>query len=166
MDIIRRSIEILALLAVQVLVLNHIHLGVYALPLLTPLFIVWTTYDMSVIKLTVTAFLVGLVQDMFAGTPGIGAAALTFAAFMQRPLLRLLMGKNLTENMDPSPNSMGALKFIFYVIVIFTLHHAVFFLLEDFRLTDLRGTLLSASSSLLFSCGLALLVDYVRRKKL
>lgn len=158
--------EILALLAVQVLVLNHIHLGVYALPLLTPLFIVWTTYDTPVIKLTVTAFLVGLVQDMFAGTPGIGAAALTFVAFMQRPLLRLLMGKNLTDNLNPSPEAMGALKFIFYVVVIFTLHHAVFFLLEDFRLTDLQGTLLSGLSSLLFSSGLALLVDYVRRKKL
>lgn len=166
MGIIRRSIEILALLLVQVLILNHIHLGVYALPLLTPLFIVWTSYDTSVIKLTLTAFLVGFVQDMFAGTPGIGAAALTLAAFVQHPLLRLLMGKNLTENLDPTPDSMGTLKFIFYVVIIFTLHHALFFLLEDFRLTDLWGTMLSASSSLLFSSGLALLVDYVRRKKL
>lgn len=166
MDILRRSIEILALLAVQVLVLNHIHLGVYALPLLTPLIIVWTPYGLSPVKLMVTAFLMGLVQDMFAGTPGIGAAALTLAAFAQRPLLRLLMSKNLTENLDPSPDSMGALKFVFYAVTVFTLHHAVFFFLEDFKLIDVRGTILSALSSLLFSCGLALLVDYVRRKKL
>lgn len=166
MDILRKSIEILTLLAVQVLVLNHIHLGLYALPLLTPLIVVWTSYDISPVRLMVTAFCVGLIQDMFAGTPGIGAAALTFVAFMQRPLMRLLMGKNLTENLDPSPESMGALKFIFYVVVLFTLHHTVFFLLEDFRLVDIRGTFLSALSSLLFSCGLALLVDYVRRKKL
>jgi rod shape-determining protein MreD len=166
MDILRKSIEILTLLAVQVLVLNHIHLGLYALPLLTPLIVVWASYDISPVKLTVTAFLVGLIQDMFAGTPGIGASALTFAAFMQRPLLRLLMGKNLTDNLDPSPDSMGALKFVFYAVMIFTLHHAVFFFLEDFRMIDFRGTSLSALSSLLFSCGLALLVDYVRRKKL
>jgi rod shape-determining protein MreD len=166
MNIIRRGIEILLLLAVQVLVLNHIHLGMYALPLLTPLIVVWTPYGQSPVRLMVTAFLVGLVQDMFAGTPGIGAAALTFAAFMQRPLLRLLMGKNLTESLDPSPDSMGVLKFVFYAVMIFMLHHAAFFFLEDFRLIDIQGTLLSALSSLLFSCGLALLVDYVRRKKL
>ncbi len=166
MDILRKSIEILALLAVQVLVLNHIHLGLYALPLLTPLIVMWASYDISPVKLMATTFIVGLIQDMFAGTPGIGASALTFAAFMQRPLLRLLMGKNLMDNLDPSPDSMGALKFVFYAVMIFTLHHAVFFFLEDFRMIDFRGTSLSALSSLLFSCGLALLVDYVRRKKL
>lgn len=166
MDILRKSIELLTLLAVQVLVLNYIHLGLYALPLLTPLIVVWASYDISPVKLTVTAFFAGIIQDMFAGTPGIGASALTFTAFMQRPLLRLLMGKNLTDNLDPSPDSMGALKFVSYVVMLFTLHHAVFFFLEDFRLIDVRGMLLSALSSLLFSCGLALLVDYVRRKKL
>ena len=166
MDILRKIIEVLTLLAVQVLVLNHIHLGLYALPILTPLIVVWTPYDTSSVKLMITAFFAGLIQDMFSGTPGIGAAALTFAAFMQRPLLRLLMGKNLTDNLNPSPGAMGALKFVFYVLMIFTLHHAVFFSLEDFRLIDVRGTALSALSSLLFSCCLALLVDYVRRKKL
>lgn len=166
MDILRKSIEILVLLAVQVLVLNHIHLGIYALPLLTPIIVVWTPFGMSPVKSMVMAFLTGLVQDMFSGTPGIGAAALTFAAFLQRPLLRLLMGKNLTEILEPSPDSMGAVKFIFYMVIIFTLHHTVFFFLEDFRLIDIQGTLQSALSSLLFSCGLALLVDYVRRKKL
>lgn len=166
MDILRRCIELLVLLAVQVLVLNHIHLGIYAFPLLTPLIVVWTPYGFSPVWLTVTAFLAGLVQDMFSGTPGIGAAALTFAAFMQRPMLRLFVGKNLTETQYPSPDSMGAVKFVFYTVLIFTLHHAVFFFLEDFRLIDIQGTLLSALSSLLFSCAFALLVDYVRRKKL
>lgn len=165
-DVVRRLMQLAALLLLQVVVLNHIHLGMYAIPLVMVLFVVWAPLNTPPIRLMIASFFCGLILDMFSGTTGMSAAALTCAAFVQRPLLSAMVPKESMETTEPSYATMGKAKYPIYIFVLFFVHHIVFFVLEDFSFTDFPGMSMSCLTSLLVSYPLGLLLDYVRRKRL
>lgn len=165
-DVLRRLMQLSALLLLQVVVLNHIHLGTYAIPMVMVMFVAWAPLNTPSIRLMIASFLSGLILDIFSGTTGMSAAALTCAAFVQRPLLRALVPKEAMETTEPSYSSIGVLKYLFYLLVLFLIYHIVFFALEDFSFTDFSGMSMSCLTSLLVSYPLGLLLDYVRRKRL
>ena len=75
--------QVFLLVALQVLILNKINLFGYV----TPLVYIWVTikidnsYSRNAILLI--SFLTGLAVDIFTGTPGMHAAAITLLAFVQ-----------------------------------------------------------------------------------
>ena len=165
-DIARRIGQLAALLALQVLVFNHVHLGMYAIPLTAVLFVAWAPLGTPTIRLMVVSFAFGLVQDIFAGTLGMSAAALTAAAFVQHPLLRALAPADALDTLRASYVSIGIFRHLTYMFILFLLYHVVFFVLEDFNFTDIEGLTLSFLTSLLVSYLLGLLLDYVRGERL
>ena len=72
--------EWVLLIAVQVLVLNGIDYLQWGTPFLFILFIINLPTDMNRIPLLVTAFLTGLVVDVFSSTPGIHSTACVLIA--------------------------------------------------------------------------------------
>ena len=87
---LKRLMTMLWLVALQVLVCNHIHLLGVATPMPYVLFLVWLPLDANRIGNLVWAFLLGLVIDIFSNTPGEAAASMTLAALVQWPLLRAM----------------------------------------------------------------------------
>ena len=100
--------QVLLVLALQVLVLDYIHLWGYATPLLGVLLVVYTPLDENRIVSMSISFLAGVVMDMFANTPGVGAAAMTLASFIQHPLLVMMLPKDSDEGIVPSLHTMGS----------------------------------------------------------
>ena len=87
----RRLLTLFLLAMLQVLFLNRIALFGYV----TPLFYIWmiVRFDSSMRRWAILlwSFFLGLVIDMFSGTPGLNAASVTLLAMFQPGLVKLFV---------------------------------------------------------------------------
>ena len=79
-NLLNRLVWALALVALQVLVFNHVHLWGYATPVVYVYVLCLFSLETSRGEWLLWGFFVGLFADMFTATPGLGAASLTFTA--------------------------------------------------------------------------------------
>ena len=91
----------------QILFLNRISLFGYV----TPLFYIWliVRFD-SYMKRTgmlLWAFSLGLVLDMFSGTPGLNAASATLLAMVQPGIVKVFVQTERYEQLIPSSATMA-----------------------------------------------------------
>ena len=149
----------LGLVALQVLVCNHVHLFGCATPMLYVLFLVYLPLNANRIGNMLWAFALGLLVDVFSNTPGEAAASLTLAAFVQWPLLKAMVPKDSLEDMVPSYRTMGAWNHIRYVTLLAIVHHGAFYLLESFSYYHTIDVLISLGASLTLSLVLMLTME-------
>ncbi len=154
------------MLALQVLVFNHINFYGYATPLLGAyLLMVLPVKSPKLVKLLL-GFLIGLVQDMFANTPGMMAASLTLVALCQDWLFALLSGASKedyeTEAFTPSISSLGLLPFLRYVFVGVLIQNVVFYMLENFSVFNLADTFINIGGSTLLTMLIIWAFDSIR----
>lgn len=161
----KRLFQVLVLAALQVMVLNQIHLFGYATPMPYVLFLVWLPLNSNRIGNMLWAFLLGLIIDVFSNTPGEASASMTLAALVQWPLLHASAPKDCVEDMVPTYTSMGRWNHTRYVIILTFVHHALFFLLESFSFFHLRDLLISFAASLALSVVLMLTFETLRHGK-
>ena len=126
-----RLLQMLGLVALQVLVLNHIHLLGYATPLVCVAFLLFFPLNASRIGTLLWAFALGLTVDIFSNTPGMCSASMTFVAMLNPLLLRVFSPRDAAEDMRPSYATMGRWAHIRYIAALVMVHHSVFFLLES-----------------------------------
>jgi len=160
-----RLIQMLVLVALQVLVCNHIHLFGYATPMLYVLFLAYLPLDSNRIANLCWAFVMGLLIDVFSNTPGEASASLTLAAFVQWPLLHALVPKESVEDMVPNYRTMGKWNHIRYLFVLTAVHHVAFYLLESFSFFNPIDALISLGSSFALSFVLILVIETMRGRK-
>ena len=162
---IRRAIVFLLLVLMQVLILNHVHIGGYATPSLFIYYILILNSETSRTSLLSQAFFMGLLVDIFGNTPGMNAASATLMAFARPTLLRMQMTRDISEDYEPGIRILGFFPFFRYVlnetfvfvIILQLLNSFSFFRMEDFVikvLTDVGMTVLCI-----------MCVDILRRKK-
>ena len=162
---LKRLLQMVGLVALQVLVCNHIHFLGYATPMLYVLFLVWLPLNANRTGNIIWAFLLGLVIDILSNTPGEAAGAMTLTAFVQWPLLHASVPKDCLEDMVPSYKSMGRWNHIRYIFLLTLVHHAMFFLLESFSFFHLTSVLISFGASLALSFVLMLTLETLRHGK-
>ena len=78
----------------QVMVLNHVNLWGYAVPLLGVMVLFHVPLNAGRIGNMFMAFFTGLVLDAFSNSPGVAAGAMTLAVFVQYPLLHAMLPKD------------------------------------------------------------------------
>ena len=153
-------------LAMQVMILNHVHICGYATPFIC-------VYPLLVMPLSTPrwskllwGFAIGLVQDMFANTPGMMAATLTFIAMVQPRLLTLLGGVDGDDDDDedtqPSISKLGAFAFIRYALGTVLLQCIVFYLLEIFSFFSIADTLINIFGSTALSLLIIWVIESIR----
>lgn len=154
----------IGLLLLQVLILNHVHIGGYATPFLYIYLILKLDSDTPRNGLMLWAFFLGLGVDLFSDTPGMNAAAAVFLAFMRPLLLRLFVSRDVTGNFIPTPRVMGVSAFLKYATTCTLLHHAVLLFLDYFSAAHVGLLVLRilASSLLTLACTMAL--EAIRKK--
>ena len=162
-DFIKRVLGVLLVIAAQVLVLNQVHIAGYAAPMIFPLIIINWKRGASRIASLITAFVVGLVCDMFTNTPGIAAASLTLLAFIQPSLLELFIQSDNEEEIVPSYGSMGVSAYMKYALLAVLIHNAAYFILEFFTLFDLAVLGMNYGISTLLSLIIVLVVQSLRK---
>ena len=164
-SIFKRMTWALLLLAIQVLVLDQIHPWGYGAPLVCPLIVITLPLGTLRTEALLWGFGVGFVADIFSGTPGISSAALTFIAFLQPPLLELMVPRDSEEELRPSFSAMGRWNYLQFIALLLLLHHLVWFALEGFSYFHLTDIAISMGISYATSLLLIILVEFVRNPK-
>lgn len=159
---LRHLWQMLALIGLQVLVCNHIHLFGYATPMPYVLFLAFFPLNANRIGNMLWAFAMGVIIDSFSNTPGEAAASLVLASFVQWPLLQAMAPKEVAEDMLPTYKSMGRWNHVRYLFILTLIHHAAYYLLESFSFFHIRETFISFAASLSLTFVLMLIIDTLR----
>lgn len=154
------------LMLFQLLVLNHVYLGGYVMPMIYVLFILMLPTDTGRIPMLLTAFGTGLLMDVMNNMLGFHALACTVVA-----MLRVLFADRiLTRNepvviSTPSIYSVTPQYFVSYLMLLLGVFYLVFFTVEMFGFRGFGGVLLSTVGSTLATTLLAVLYQFVFLKK-
>lgn len=153
------------LILLQVLVLNHVHIGEYASPFLYTYFLFIQRANCKRAELLLWGFFLGLGVDIFSNTPGLNASATTFLALIRNPLLTSQSPRDAAEDFMPSIRSMGLVSFFRYVFVGVLLHIAVLQFVDTFSFSRSLTLLYRVATDTLLSVACMICIDFVRRDK-
>lgn len=160
--ILYRVVLFIALLALQVLVCNHIHLLGYATPLIMVYYIIVTPYSWPRWALLLEAFLMGLLVDVSTNTPGIEAAAFTLTAILAPVALRYIADpEKLDEIFVPSAKEMGWMSYIFYTSIVTLLFITTYYLIQWFTFSA-HGMFLHILGSATLTILLLIAIERIR----
>ena len=162
---LKRLAWALLLLAIQVLILDQVHPWGYGAPLLCPLIVITLPMGTSRSEALLWGFGLGFVADIFAGTAGIGSAALTLIALLQPPLLEFTAPRDSEEELSPSFSTMGRWNYLRFMALLFLAHHIVYFALEGFSCFHIADIAISMGVSYAASLLIAIVVETVRNPK-
>jgi len=163
-DILKRCALFIALLLVQALVLNNIHLFGFATPLLYVYFAMSFRRYYPKAGILVWCFLMGLAVDVFSNTPGVAAASMTLMGLIQPHLFSLFIQHDNEEDFEPSMTTLGVSKYIYYTLMFVPLYCIIFFALEAFSFYDIVQWLACVGGSMALTTILILVIENVRRK--
>lgn len=152
---------LIGLALLQVLFLNRIALFGYV----TPLFYIWmiVRFDTSMSRsgILLWAFFLGLIIDLFSGTPGLNAASATLLAMFQPAIVKLFVSLDRHDVIVPCSVSMGDRQFAGYLLLITLLHHTVYFILRSIPLGDWTVLALKVVFSTLLTFIFMLVAEHV-----
>lgn len=155
----RMLVYFVALVLLQVLVLNNIHFLRLATPFLYLYFILKLPVGYTSSKVVFLSFLIGITIDAFSNTPGMHAAACTLAGFTRHLVIKLYKGEDLPDNTYPSFLSFGYGGFLKFTLTVVLIHHLTLFLLEAMTLFDPLFLLIRIVSSMLMTTLLVCVVE-------
>ena len=156
---------LVALVLLQVLILNNLHIGGYATPFLYLYLILKFEADVPANRLMLWAFCLGIIVDIFSDTPGLNAASTVLIAFIRPTLLRLFVPRDLQDTFIPSIRSMGITSFLKYTITAILVHHTVLLSLEACSFAHLPALLIRITSSTLFTMLCVLAIEMLLKKE-
>ncbi len=155
----------LLLVAFQVLVLNHLQLFGYGTPLIFVVLLLYMPMGTMKAGIILWGFCTGLLVDIFTNTPGVASGAMTVAALIQPSVLKLLAPRDAAEDITPTMQTLGKWNYIRYMMIIYLIHHLVYFGLECFSLYHMADAVLLMAASWTSSILMALLLESFRKKK-
>lgn len=153
------------LILLQVLLLNRINLFGIATPVLYGYFLLKLPVGRNVYYVITSAFLMGLIIDIFLNTPGMNAAAITIVAAFRKNILGLFFEREGYDDFVPGINTAAG-PFVRFTVFMVLLHLTLLFFIESFTLFNLRNTLLRIATSSVVSIPLIIALDSImfRRK--
>lgn len=156
-EILRNILRVVFLLLLQGLIVNRLDLwDGMVLPQLYIFAILMLPIETPRILTLVISLLVGIVADMFTGTPGMHASACLVLGFIQPHYQQMIAPREGYEfGQQPTVQSLGLSWYLSYAAVLVIIHHFVLFYLEVFRFADFFTTL---SRVLLSSIGTVILL--------
>lgn len=165
-SILRYGLIAVILILLQLLLFNNIQFSGYVNPYVYIMFILILPAVIPTWLLLVTSFGLGLIIDLFSGSPGMHASATLVAGFSRPYVLRFISPRDGYESdSDLSMSAYGFKWFFIYTVIIVLIHHITLFYIEVFRLTDFFRTMLRVLLSSVFTVGFILLIGYYRKRR-
>ncbi|MGB5417587.1 rod shape-determining protein MreD [Algibacter sp.] len=158
------TIRFIALVFVQVLILNHINLLGYINPYLYILFIALFPVKNNRIVLIFLSFLLGITIDMFLDTGGIHAGACVFIAYIRPVILKSSFGM-IYEHQTIRFSSVEFGSKLTYFSLLTVIHHFVLFSLEIFSISKILLILQKTLFSSIFTILLIVIVTIIFSRK-
>lgn len=142
-SILFTALRFLALLAVQVLILNNINLFGYVEPIIYVWFILLLPIRTPKWLVLILSFLIGFCVDIFLGQVGFHTAVSVFSGFIRPIFLSPLNANQQQEsNNIPTSSNMGFLPYLGYVSVITFVHIFLLIAIESFRWAEILPMLM------------------------
>ena len=155
-------IRFVVLVLFQVLVINHIRLGGYVHPYIYLIFIMLLPFNTPKWQLLVLGFLLGIIIDVFTGTPGLHAGATTLMAFCRPSIISLISGNQKFDNIqEPNLGQLDGMWFFRYVLCLVFIHHFALFFLESFSFRLIGQVLLRILLSVPVSVFLIMMILFI-----
>lgn len=162
---LQRILWFIFLVLLQVLVLNHVHIGQYATPLLYVYFILKMRSDATTTSLLLWGFALGICIDLFSNTIGLNASALLWLALLRKPLLRMNSKRDFNEIYTPSQKSMGFTGFLLYISIGTLLCSLPLHIVDNFSFFRFNEILLQAVSSTISSVVCILSLEAIKTEQ-
>lgn len=164
--VVSNILRFVALILIQILLLNYAYMGGYMLPFIYILALLMLPTNMGKVPMLLVAFAAGVVVDVFCNIPGFHTFSCTLLAFV-----RILVGnKMLTrgEPIDievPSAYSVPFQQFAGYLLVMTLVYSVTYFLLEAFSFGNFWWMVLLMLLSTLVTWVLMLVCQLLLPKK-
>ena len=129
-DLLKRTGWFFAFVLVQVIVLGRIHLFNCATPLFYVYFVASFPRNYPKWATLLWSFFMGLLIDIFFNTPGLAAASLTVIAVIQPYFFELFVPRDSVDDLKPAMNTLGPVKYAYYIVTLVLLFCLVFYSLE------------------------------------
>lgn len=152
---LNNSLRFLALVLLQVMVLNHINLFGYLNPMVYVVWVILFPIRKSKTLFLILSFLLGLSIDFFSDSGGINAAATLFIAFVRLPILKIVLKKTDFDYLLFNLRAISFGKAFLFISVLTVIHHFIVFSLEYFSLnsftTIISNTILTSVFTIILS---------------
>jgi len=136
---------------VQVLILNNISFFGFINPYLYILFIITLPSTMTRDATLLVGFLMGLIIDIFSGTPGFNAFVTLLIAYI-KPFFQKTFGPREEHDLIiPSFKTYGVGMFLQYAGCLVLIHHFMFFLIEAGSIAHFGKILIKTFCSTVFT---------------
>lgn len=153
----------LLILALQVLVFDHVHILGHATPFVAVYFVLLFNGETSRTAILLWSFVFGVIADTFTNTPGVATIALTTTAMVQPWLLKVNSTIETDDDVPvPSASEMGWGAYIRYVFLGVVMCELLFYLLETFSFFNWIEMLVNAGSSALLTVLIIAAIESVR----
>lgn len=154
-----------ALLLLQVLVFNHVHIFGYATPMPYIYFLLILPSDTPRWLYVTLGFVLGLLIDLFTNTPGLTAGTTCLSGLLI-PLFLCMFSTtdNEDETFEPSHKTMEWSSFIKYAFCAVWLHCTAFFIVEAFSFFDWQVLLINMAGSTLLTTLFVVAMELIRTK--
>ena len=158
------TIRFIALVFVQVLILNHINFLGYINPYIYILFIALFPVKNNRVVLILLSFLLGITIDMFLDTGGIHAGACVFIAYARPLILKSSFGMIYEHQTIKFSNVEFGSKLTYFTLIT-VIHHIVLFSLEIFSFSKILLILQKTLFSSIFTVLLSVIVTIIFSRK-
>ena len=162
--IVSRIAWFFALWLLQVLVFNHVHIFGYATPMPYVYFLLILPVSTPRWAYVLSGFVLGLLIDIFANTPGMAACALTLTGLFTPWLVNVFRPSDDDETFAASRKTMEWSGFTKLIVAAVSLHCIAFFLLETFSFVDFHEILIQIVSSSLLTSLFCVALELIRVK--
>lgn len=167
-ELIRNIIRFSLFIAVQVFILNTIHLHQYVIPYIYYLFILWLPFSISRNGLLFAGFITGLTLDYFSMQIGVHTAACTLIAYARPFIINILTPKDSSEfnYREPSPRAMQWMPYMVYVLLLTILHHTYMTFLQWLQFGSFLDFLIKVFTTTAISMLLVITIELLFPRKM
>jgi len=136
---------------IQVLILNNVLFFGFINPYLYIVFIITLPSSVTLEATLLTGFVMGLIIDIFSGTPGFNAFTTVLIAYI-KPFFQKAFGlREEHEFLIPSFRTYGTGMFLQYAGYLVLIHHFMFFLIEAGSIFNFESVLIKTICSTIFT---------------
>ena len=142
----------LALVLLQIFLVDNISLSIYFHPLIYIAFIIMLPLDTKPVWMVLNSALLGLVIDVMTGMGGLNVIATTATGMLRPYVVNLATGHaSGIDDSTPALYRMPEKNFRLYIVEMVVLHSAIYFLMESLSLHHIIHTLLRLVVSDIFA---------------
>ena len=157
--VIANIARFILLLAAQVIIFNNMDLWGFITPFPYVLFIMLYPVDGNKLALLATAFLLGLMVDMFGNSGGVHAAACVILAYVRPAIFKFSFGLSYEYQTIKINDVLTPERFSFILLSV-VIHHAILFVLEIW-FVSIWGIFLRTICSTIFTIILSIILIYI-----